>query len=215
MNNYLFEIELSSTKKLLISDNFSVNKISYSIALEPDLLELSGVFTAEAEWTKYFHNSMINCRVTLYEKDQIIFKGFIDSYALSAPEFTISCKSLKALFNNSLVSNYGEYCSANFCDSKCGLSVMNYTHEFEVTAIDGTKIAILRGSSNVNFENGYALHDHKKLSIISDNGDYIILNEGISDHDLSSIRLVAGCDKTYASCKHFGNTINFRGFPFK
>jgi hypothetical protein len=124
---------------------------------------------------------------------------------------------------------YRRECDAAFGDARCGLSLAqnNRRLTLPVTAVPGDSSvqiaahasipanALLHG--NLRFTNGTAQGIEAAIRSHSRQGgfDVLVLDRpiltGFAVGDV--VELTIGCDKRFATCRAFGNQLNFRGFP--
>lgn len=113
-------------------------------------------------------------------------------------------------------------CNANFCDSRCGLSKATYTTNGTIDSVTNAKTF---HSADLTQADGYfkgglvefLTGDNAgvKMEVKDFTAGIITLQESLIYPIFAgdTFSVLAGCDKTFAKCKTFNNTVNFRGFP--
>jgi uncharacterized phage protein (TIGR02218 family) len=143
--------------------------------------------------------------------------------------FTAELRGPAAAYDEEKGRLYRRECDAAFGDARCGLSLAqnNRRLTLPVTAVPGDSSvqiaahasipanALLHG--NLRFTNGTAQGIEAAIRSHSRQGgfDVLVLDRpiltGFAVGDV--VELTIGCDKRFATCRAFGNQLNFRGFP--
>jgi uncharacterized phage protein (TIGR02218 family) len=143
--------------------------------------------------------------------------------------FTAELRGPAAAYDEEKGRLYRRECDAVFGDTRCGLSLTQNNRRVTllVTAVPGEASlhivshaaipanALVHGL--VRFTTGAALGVEATIrSHARQNGfDMLVLDRpilpGFAVGD--SVEVTIGCDKRFATCKAFGNQLNFRGFP--
>ena len=136
---------------------------------------------------------------------------------------TVELRSLSELMNNNHIGRvYAPICDADFCDSRCKLSKVNYSSSATATSVVEDVIFTVNSSHTTN-DLQYGLvewtsGDNVGYSMeIKENSAYTIVLVQPMPYPVKigdQCKLVRGCDKLFATCKDkFNNVVNFRGFP--
>lgn len=138
-------------------------------------------------------------------------------------DFEVELKSLSTILEQSVARQYTQQCDADFGDSRCGLSVEDYTYSGTVTAVTDNQIFT---DTSITEEDNY--YKYGKLTWTSGNNNTYqveVKNQTAGQITLflpmpysievgDTFNVIAGCDKYFNTCKNkFDNVINFRGFP--
>lgn len=138
---------------------------------------------------------------------------------------TFEFRSLTQKLSQGIGRVYTDECDADFCDSRCGLTIATYTVTGTITAVTDNQYFNDSGRSEAT--------DHFNYGLLTWTSG---LNNGLSmevkdyDGDAKRFQLVnsmpftiqvgdtysvfQGCDKRFETCETtFNNAINFRGFP--
>lgn len=161
----------------------------------------------------------------IYADIEKIIDGTIGEVTRNKQRFNAELRSKTQLLQNSIVDVTKANCSANFCDSKCGLNIATYTYTDTVDSGVNSKSLILNTLTNDedDFNNGlltftsglnagYSFEIKKWDSLNKQLYLQTDMQFEVSSGD--NVTLIVGCNKTLERCKHFNNVINFRGFPY-
>lgn len=113
---------------------------------------------------------------------------------------------------------------AEFGDTRCGVSLAGLSFSATVTAVTSKRVirsASLIGRSerfacgHVAFSTGANAGLRRMVKAFSVGSGEVELQEGfpLTVAVGDAFTLTAGCDRTWGSCKAYGNQANFRGFP--
>ncbi len=153
-----------------------------------------------------------------------IFSGVISKIDYSERMFRAEMDWRFSKLNHVFGQSYTEYCSAQFCDQKCGLDEAKFTYQTRIHHSDSNQIWIenmdFRGTlkgGRVEFVSRPEKISRYAIQEQSSEGRLIKLKlwnpVKFKIKEGEKIRLTLGCDKQFSTCKNFKNTQNFRGFP--
>lgn len=143
----------------------------------------------------------------------------------SGASFVMELKGVAALFDAVRGRRIMRLCDASLGDGRCGVNLGDprYCADGVVVTANGAEVRAsgLAGFASGWFANGYLTWTNgsnvgAKIRVLDHSGTALRLSEPpvlpIAASD--SFRVVAGCDKSYVTCKaKFANGVNFRGFP--
>lgn len=122
---------------------------------------------------------------------------------------------------------YGHRCDAGFCDARCRLRASDFRHAGVVAAADRSSVMVegLDGAAPARLAGGVMTLTSGALAGISVDIDGAARSGGRMRLSLwqplralpragDAVTVLEGCDKRFETCRdHFGNAVNFRGFP--
>jgi uncharacterized phage protein (TIGR02218 family) len=148
--------------------------------------------------------------------------GQLGGYSANERTFTAEGLSLIDRLSEKQPVQTSPVCRASLGDGQCKINLAPYTYIANVTAIADNQVLTLQGSYLANyFQNG----ECQFLSGANAPARVKILTNSISTitlflptfYDIAvgdQIKLIAGCNKTVATCRdRFSNILNFRGEP--
>ncbi|MFY0596076.1 MAG: DUF2163 domain-containing protein [Cognatishimia sp.] len=157
----------------------------------------------------------------------ILFAGHIGEITRSGGAFRAELRGLSEPLNQPMGRVYQKPCSAVLGDKQCGVDIHDpiFSAVFEV--VEQHSPEVIEVALNDNFVAGWFQH-----GVVVDEArgfTGIVKSDEVADgrRELTlwtplpaslnagdQIRVVAGCDKRFATCQFkFSNTLNFRGFP--
>lgn len=188
-----------------------INLLQYS-GSKADSLILQGVINHPAHAELDIHDYTTK-KVEVFTHDgEVYFKGFISEIYCNHQQYTMRILSTKAALDKPLTRNFSKTCDAEFCDKRCGLVLSDHSFELDVVSLKGRMLYFQRPAGRI-FENGYVIAAHQSYSIVEDHLDYIELDYA-PKQAFQKFTIHMGCNKTIEHCNQYGNSINFRGFPF-
>lgn len=136
-------------------------------------------------------------------------------------QFKIECRSLSDYLNKQIVEVTSPNCRAQFGDTRCKKSLAALTHTVTVAGVTDQRNLTLSSS----FENDY--FQFGKIEWLSGTlTGYVadIANSAGASISLyskaplpigigNSVKVTAGCNKTFDACISFANALNFQGEP--
>lgn len=143
-----------------------------------------------------------------------MYRGYID--APSFADGVFSCK-VKNIFPNMQAPHrtYTLPCNSWFGDEFCGMDKQRT--EVVVTGVDttGTTVYISGNYEQDKWKHGTAKINGEKRNILSSNANSIAVHINFLQDNIvgQKIILERGCDKTYETCKRYGNLARYTGFP--
>ncbi|MCH2093518.1 MAG: DUF2163 domain-containing protein [Rhodobacteraceae bacterium] len=162
---------------------------------------------------------------------QLTFQGTFGEVVRVDGAFRVELRGLSERLNRPIGRVFQKPCTAVLGDSKCGfdLGTPGYVYEGAVMSQEASRIFDFGSVSG--FEPGWfqrgrltvlsgvakGLSGAIKRDVLGETGARRIelwepLRAPIADGDI--LKVVAGCDKRFASCRlKFNNTLNFQGFP--
>lgn len=161
---------------------------------------------------------------------QMIFRGHLGELTRAGGAFEAELRGIAEQMNQTRGRLYQGPCTALLGDTACGFDLTQLGFQEEVTVDTITDGRDLLFSTFGSFADGWFARGTIevltgaaagasgliKSDQIDGDGRRIVLWQEVQA-DLASgdqIRLTAGCDKRFATCKgKFANTVNFRGFP--
>jgi uncharacterized phage protein (TIGR02218 family) len=155
--------------------------------------------------------------------DMILRRGWLGNIKTGANNFTAELRGMMQPLQQVIGRVYTAACSAQLGDSACGINTTGYTYTgtVESTTDSRTFVDSLIVAATGYYNGGIitwtsGLNNTYKMEVKSNIGSSVVLQLGMPNPIQigDSFTIVAGCDKTLATCKaKFNNVINFRGFP--
>lgn len=162
----------------------------------------------------------------LTQGDLWVAGGEFGEVALVDGRFAVELKGLAQKLQTSIGRVISPHCDAIFCDSRCGLTVGDYTVAGAVTGVTSRK------TFNTDHTDATGYFSYGLLTFTSGANEGVQIEVAAYSKDIGydalfslvlsapydiqvgdTISVVAGCDKTFNKCAVFNNTVNFRGFP--
>lgn len=216
------------------ADGIQATTIVQSLGLAVDNLNLDGAISSSSLNEADLDNGLYDdAEVELYLVDwsdvstrMVVARGSVGEVKRFETAFSTEFRSLAHRLNQKIGRIYQRYCDANLGDSRCKRDVTGATFTLSsgaVTAADGRVLDVTGadGYSDGWFDRGLmtvltGAAAGAILEVKEHAGETIELwlppPTAISVTD--TVKLVAGCDKSYNTCKgKFGNGTNFRGCP--
>ena len=161
---------------------------------------------------------------------RILFRGHIGELRRGSGAFHAELRGLTEALNRPVGRVYQRPCTAVLGDQTCGfdLSTPGFVHETPVIHVSEARsfgVGALEGFAPGWFQAGRlevlggaaaGLFAAIKRDLVRDGERRIDIWEPLRAEVLPGdpLRLVAGCDKRFATCRlKFSNTLNFQGFP--
>ena len=153
----------------------------------------------------------------------IIRTGTLGEITIDKGKYTVEMRGMVQQLTQSVGRIISPLCDANFGDSRCTLSLTAYTFTATVTSVtdNGTFFATGLTQAINYFSNGRLTwtsgsNNGRSIEVKGFVQTQVILSLSMG-YDIQigdTFTIVAGCDKTSATCLNtFNNLINFRGFP--
>ena len=212
---------LASSVGLSVNNTAALGVLSADAITEVDILagryDGAHVVTWRVQWDN------VNAR-------NIQFRGIMGEITRGAGGFEAELHGLTEALNQPQGRSFLKTCSAILGDTRCGFDVhdpaYNLTCSLTQDVVGQTLVLDgVTGYADGWFENGLCtvrtgnakgLVAAIKADVLGDAGRVLTLwtRFALPLHAGDSIQLVAGCDKTAATCQgKFANLINFQGFP--
>jgi uncharacterized phage protein (TIGR02218 family) len=153
-----------------------------------------------------------------------VFSGYITSVISTSGLLKAKVQSYSDQLNNVIGDVYSPLCRANFCDSRCKLSIENFSFISHIDASinDVTFFSEeMKSKENGQFNYGYiemisGANSDDKLYIKENHEGVVVLSE-VPKRKLmqgDQYKAVVGCNKKFETCvDKFNNAMNFRGEP--
>lgn len=134
-----------------------------------------------------------------------------------------SCSGFATTSLHYLTETYSPTCRAEFCDERCGLDEADFTATFEVTAVTSTMRFEATGQETgagrynlgyITWTSGANIGKKSDVQASADDTIRLLIRPPFPIEVGDEGTIVAGCDKTIATCRVFDNAVNFRGEPF-
>jgi uncharacterized phage protein (TIGR02218 family) len=207
--------------------------IEYKADLKADNLEIQGVLnnnllTTEELLAGRFNNAKVEVFFVNYQnpdEDRIfIHQGYLGQVKMGNGYFIAIVEGEMAKFDNTIGNVYSPLCRAQFCDSKCKISIQAVTQTSSITKIINNHIFYSDDQLNeeVNLFTGGSL---KFLSGLNKGAIIPVKNYHRNIIELAfppfnavyigdEFSITQGCDKTFYTCSvRYKNAKNFRGEP--
>ena len=154
----------------------------------------------------------------------VLYRGEIGGVTEEAGRFGAELISAKAALEADLVPRTSPTCRARFGGPGCTLSLVRFTHEAELAAVDPA-------ANRVSFAGGPPFADLRQggvrwidgpqagmtMEVVSATADGLVLDAPLDPALAAGSRalLCEGCDHTLETCaQRFANAANFQGEPF-
>lgn len=153
-----------------------------------------------------------------------LFRGEIGEVSEAAGQFQAALHSAKVSLEIDPVPRTSPTCRATFCDARCGLSPVRFTHIAPVgshNAEDG-RLTLAGDLPASNLVHGSLRWLEGPLAgttmgIVDSDAGGIRVNDALDEAIVPGQRVILreGCDHTLATCHgRFANAVNFQGEPF-
>lgn len=220
---------------------FTAGAAEASLGLAGDISDASGVLSsAQINETDIERGLYDGAQVALHlvnwqqpDTATLLRRFHIGEIEREGVAFRVELRSLSAALDQPRGRFFTRHCDAQLGDARCGFDLEGtpgFTAIGTVAATDGLRIVDLAGIGSfgnrwfdfgqLRFETGLRAGDSLAVATVrSLSGAPLVrtsLREpmGVSAAVGDAVTLVAGCDKSFASCKaKFANHLNFRGFP--
>lgn len=151
---------------------------------------------------------------------QTLFIGQVSALTLEGAEAKLLCTPVQALFTRTVPRvAIQRTCPWMLYDVNCGLAALAFTFAASVTAVNGLLVTVA-GAPNLGAGSSYYVAGVLTLGearafIVGQNAAVLQLMAPLTGlASGAAVQLVAGCDRTAATCQgRFGNIANFGGFP--
>ena len=192
----------------------------------------TSITTEDINAGRYDHAEVVAWRVNWADVTQrvVMFRGHIGGMRSAAGAFQAEIRGLSDVLNQPIGRVYQKPCSAVLGDTSCRFNMFTPGYFFQGTAENIETQRIFFFSMSQSFEPNWFCSGHLEITSGAAKGlsgaikrDYVKgssrvielaepLPIAVATEDY--IRLVAGCDKRFSSCRlKFDNVINFQGFP--
>ena len=198
-------------------DNMDVDGILDSSAItEPDIM--AGIYDYAAVEIRAINYASTGDGVIL------LLSGTLGRVTTKRGQFSAEIRSLAEHLTQKIGRLYLPTCDANLGDARCKVATASFKGSAEVTGL--TSVTQFE-TDGVITDNSFFAGGLLTWTSGNNNGLSIEVKEYIEGGDLTIVLpmpyavqvgdtfdVIAGCDKTSATCKNkFGNLVNFRGFP--
>jgi uncharacterized phage protein (TIGR02218 family) len=149
-------------------------------------------------------------------------RGWLGEVTIKDGTFTCELRGLAQVLQSSVGELFSPACRADFCDTRCGLTLATYTDSGTVTSV--TSYRVFADTSLVAADGFYdgglvtftsGLNTGLEMEVKAYTVGNVALQQPmpyeVAVGDTFSI--TEGCDKSLAACIARGNVINFRGEP--
>jgi len=153
----------------------------------------------------------------------VIRTGYLGQVTLNKNQFTAELRGMAQKLQEYTGDIVSPLCGANFGDTRCTINLTPFTVTGSVTAVTNNMLfsasSLTQGANY--FTNGKITwtsgnNNGRQMEIKAFLNKTVTLALAMSNDILAgdTFSIVAGCDKTNATCQNtFNNLINFRGFP--
>lgn len=150
-------------------------------------------------------------------------RGWLGEVSIGKNSFVAEVRGLTQRLSRTIGELYSPSCRANFGDSRCGVNLTSFTVTGSITSVTNNQVFAdtTRAEASGYFNFG-------KITFTSGNNNGLSME--VKEYTIGKITLVlpmpytvqvgnsysliAGCDKTFATCRDdFNNVVNFRGEP--
>ncbi len=160
----------------------------------------------------------------LFADIEQVLDGTIGEITRKDGKFTAEFRSKTQALQTHIIDVYKASCSADFCDTKCGLDINTYTFTDTVVSSTNNLNIVLTDAIQDDgfFNNGLVeftsgLNTGLKMEVknwtLSTKTIELQLplpyNIAIGD----TLKVIQGCNKAFSKCVEFNNAVNYRGFP--
>lgn len=156
----------------------------------------------------------------------LLMRGFVGELTLEGQQFKGELRGLLQKASQKIGIVTSELCRVEqFCDGECGLSEATYRSTGTVTeVVNAMRLKVTVGTNpsadyyaggKVLFTSG--VNDDIFVEIVaSTTTGYIDLAEPLFLLPTlgDTVTVTRGCDRTFAACQGYNNTVNFRGEPY-
>jgi len=219
----------------LAADGIQATTIVQTLGLAVDNLNLEGAISASSLNEDDLDRGLYDgADVTLYLVDwsnvttrMTLARGAVGEVKRLETAFSTEFRSLSHRLNQVTGRVYQQYCGASLGDARCTRALTSSEFTLDAGAVIATNGRIIEVAGAEGFDKGW--FSRGRLTLLSGGASGTVLE--IKEHTGTTIelwtpppapiqvsdtaKLVAGCDKNYATCKtKFSNGANFRGFPF-
>jgi uncharacterized phage protein (TIGR02218 family) len=164
-------------------------------------------------------------KISQWDSQNLIYliSYYCTQYTSGDLEFEMICEPEVIKYNQSLLQMFSKTCRANFGDSRCKISIEQYSVRSQVIDTSGVILkCTLNGFDNGYFKNGILTvtdikNNQFKFKILSHIENNIEIESNITFDFTKNqwVVLSPECDKSYKTCcYYFNNAVNFRGEPF-
>lgn len=220
---------------------FTAGAAEASLGLTGDISDVSGVLSSnridEADIERGLYDG---AEVALYlvnwqqpESATLLRRFHIGEIEREGAAFRVELRSLAAALDQPRGRFFTRHCDTQLGDARCGFDLQGttgFSAAGTVQATDGLRIVDLAGIGDfgdrwfdfgwLRFETGPRAGDSLAVATVRSLSGAplarVSLREpmGVATEVGDAVTLLAGCDKTFATCKaKFANHLNFRGFP--
>lgn len=150
--------------------------------------------------------------------------------------FRVELRGLQQAYSQQVGEIYSPECRANFGDARCGIDLAQYTAQFAITGvIDRATFTVDRDPASVisappdmldfglvkflsGDNDGATVETKSIVTVTGDEGPVTTVTLKFAAPNAlaegETLEIVAGCDQRAATCKAYGNFLNFRGEPY-
>ena len=219
----------------LASDGIETTTISQSLGLSVDNLNLNGAISSTSLNETDLEDGLYDdAEVVLLLVDwsnvstrMVVARGSVGEVKRYETAFSTEFRSMAHRLNQKSGRTYQRYCDANLGDSRCGKNLASSTFTLAVGTVTTADERLLSVSGAEAYTDGW--FDRGLLTVLTGSAAGLIIE--VKEHARvgielwttpssqimagDTVRIVAGCDKSYSTCKSkFSNGTNFRGSPY-
>ncbi len=148
-----------------------------------------------------------------------LFSGKVKQILSDGDLRTVHCVSDKSNLRRVSARSVNKICSAVWGDATCGVDRSAFAVSLTVSAIVNDysfAFTVLNGNVPLKSPAPYLEIDGRRVPIVTVDKmrNVIITAEAVTLVSGQNLIYYPGCDGSFASCKLFANSVNFRGFPF-
>ena len=231
------DIVMPSDGRYLAAAPFTASASRASVGLSVDNLEAESVFDnaaiteADLEAGLWDHASVRIWLVNWADPSQgraPLPGGRLGQMVYDGARFKAELLGLTSLLQTQIGRQLSPACDAELGDARCTVSLSAFTHSLTVTAVtdrahfrDAALVAPGTPAGYFNFgtltwATGANAGRSMEIKSHDADGDFVLflpMPSAVAVGDTATA--IAGCDKTYATCKDtFANGLNFQGAPF-
>ncbi len=215
-------------------DGFNRTAISNDSSFSVDNLDVTGFLSSDAITEEDMRNGLYNFAEVyvfavnwkdLSMEEIKLRRGWFGEISITKDgQFTIELRGMNQALTHDFIENFSPECRADFCDTRCKLSLADFSQVATVTGVlgrDQFQIAALTVPSqgymggSVRWRSGS--NTGRAMEIVDFDGTHfqitlfepMVYNIAVGD----TLLLATGCNKSRANCIQYNNIINFRGEP--
>jgi len=214
------------------SDGYNPSSITSSSSMKVDNLEIVSILQAPAiSETDLINGIWDYARLELLLVNYMdltmgyvyLKSGYLGQVVTKRNDFTAELRGLTQALQQPFGRMLNSSCDANFCDSRCTLNPVAYTHTGALTSVTDGRYFVATSLTQANgyFTNGIiTMTSGANINIAMEVRSFALGGALVLQEQLpflpavgDTFSIIAGCLKTRDACRIFGNVVHFRGFP--